>query len=82
MKSLFLTLTVLTVAALTAQAQWFGGYASYWDTKDFGETYGGGFVTHWQVHERIAIEGRGVWFRDTDGPEGDNPDHDHEGHHH
>lgn len=71
MKSLSLASIVLTVSALTAQAQWVGGYVSYWDTEDFGDTYGGGFVGHWQVHELIAVEGRGVWYRDTSGPEGE-----------
>ena len=71
MKSLSFAIILLTVSALTAQAQWVGGYASYWDTEDFGDTYGGGFVGHWQVHELIAVEGRGVWYRDTSGPEGE-----------
>ena len=54
------------------QAQtWVGGYASYWDTKDFGETYGGGFVTHWQVKDLLAVEGRGIWFRDMKDPAGE-----------
>jgi hypothetical protein len=71
MKSLSLAIIVLTVSALTAQAQWLGGYASYWDTEDFGGTYGGGFVGHWQVHELMAVESRGVWYGDTSGPEGE-----------
>ena len=71
MKTSFLALTICVLSALTTQAQWVGGYASYWDTKDFGDTYGGGFVGHWQVHELIAVEGRGVWYRDTTGPEGE-----------
>lgn len=72
MKTSFLVLTICILSALTAQAQWWaGGYASYWDTEDFGETFGGGFVAHRQVNDLLAIEGRGVWYEDISGPEGE-----------
>ena len=60
-----LALIAISVCTLTTQAQtWLGGYASYWDTKDFGDAYGGGFVLQWPVHEYLAVEGRGIWFHD------------------
>lgn len=72
MNKVYLALIALSVSTLTAQAQWWaGGYASYWDTGDFGETFGGGFVAQRQVYEFLAIEGRGVWYEDTSGPEGE-----------
>ena len=72
MKSFLLAFIFSLFFTLTAQAQWWaGGYASYWDTGDFGETFGGGFVTHWKAHKFLAVEGRGVWYEDTDGPEGE-----------
>jgi hypothetical protein len=68
MKTSVLALTVCMLASVTAQAKWVGGYASYWDVKDFGDTYGGGFVLQWPVHEFFAVEGRGVWYRDIKDP--------------
>jgi hypothetical protein len=71
MKTSFLALTLCILSATTAQAKWLGGYVSFWDTKDFGKTEGGGFVLHWPVHELIAVESRGVWYRDTNGDVGE-----------
>ena len=71
MKQALLALLFVIISTLSAQAQWAGGYVSYWDTKDFGETFGGGFVTHWEVNQFISIEGRGVWYEDVGGPKGE-----------
>lgn len=71
MKTSFLALAVCIVSTFATQAQWVGGFASFWDTDEFGDTYGGGVVGHWQVHELIAIEGRGAWYMDTSGPPGE-----------
>jgi hypothetical protein len=71
MKTSLLALAFCISSSLSAQAHWIGGCASYWDTQDFGDTYGGGFVGHWQIHELFAVEGRGVWYNDTSGPEGE-----------
>jgi len=71
MKTSFLVLTFCMLSSITTQAQWLGGYASFWDTKDFGDTYGGGFVLQWPVQEYIAVEGRGAWYRDIKDPVGE-----------
>jgi hypothetical protein len=71
MKTCLLALTMCIFSALTAQAQWVGGYASYWDTEDFGEAYGIGAVGQWQVHELFALEARGAWYFDFGDPDGE-----------
>ena len=71
MKPVLLALSFFIISTLTAQAQWAGGYASYWDTDDFGEAYGVGAVAQWQIHEFIAVEGRGTWYIDFGDPEGE-----------
>ena len=72
MNKAYLALIALSMSTLTTQAQWWaGGFASYWDTEDFGDTYGIGVVGHWQLHEYIAIEGRGNWYIDFGDPEGE-----------
>ena len=71
MKTYLLAFIFSMFFALTAQAQWVGGYLGYWDTEDFGETYGIGVVGHWPLHDYVAVEGRGTWYIDFGDPEGE-----------